>query len=309
MAPPVTLKSRVLGCLLGGALGDAWGGPSEGRAGPLRFELPAGPLLSDDTQLTLAACEAIIESGCVEPENVASHLSRWFQAGRIRGVGSSTLKALRDLAAGTHWALAGARGEFTAGNGASMRIAPVAFLLDPFDSQHRVLIRDVCRITHHNDEAYVGALAVVLAIRSVIMGTWSQDRTFLHAAVEGLPDSAVRDRIEELLLLNLPASEIAGRFGATGHVVDSVPLALHCAQSITSEPLQAVLARTISLGGDIDTIASIAGQLAGTVAGSNGVPHELVADIDGSDELFSIADAFAEFVDNHGPALITRSAT
>jgi len=28
-------------------------------------------------------------------------------------------------------------------------------------------LRDICRITHHNDEAYVGALAVVRAIRLV----------------------------------------------------------------------------------------------------------------------------------------------
>jgi len=297
MAQPVTLKSRAVGCLLGGALGDAWGGPSEGRSGPLRFEVPARPVLSDDTQLTLATCEAILESGSVEPENVAAHLSRWFQSGRVRGVGASPLKALRDLAAGTHWALAGARGEFTAGNGAAMRIAPVAFLLDPVDSQHRVRIRDICRITHHSDEAYAGAMAVVLAIRSVITGTWSQDRTFLHAAVDGLPDSAVRDRILELLPQQLPASDVANRFGATGYVVDSVPLALYCAQSIASEPLPSVLARTIGLGGDTDTIASIAGQLAGTVAGSQEIPHELVADIHGSEEVRSIAEAFAEFVD------------
>ena len=297
VAPPVTLNSRVLGCLLGGALGDAWGGPSEGRAGPLRFEVPAQPVLSDDTQLTLATCEAIMERGCVDPENVAAHLSRRFQAGRVRGLGASTLKALRDLAGGTHWALAGARGEFAAGNGASMRIAPLAFLLDPVDSQHRVVIRDVCRITHHSDEAYAGALAVVIAIRSVIKGTWSQDRTFLHAAADGLPDSAVRDRMEELLTLQLSAADVASRFGTTGHVVDSVPLALHCAQSIAREALQAVLARTISLGGDTDTIASIAGQIAGTVVGSRGVPNELMADVHGSEEVMSIANAFAEFVD------------
>jgi ADP-ribosylglycohydrolase len=65
----------------------------------------------------------------------------------------------------------------------------------------------------------------------------------------------------------------------------------------TSESLQAVLVRTISLGGDTDTIASIAGQISGTVIGSHGVPRNLVADVEGSDEVVSIAGAFAEFVD------------
>lgn len=299
-----TVKTRVLGCLLGGALGDAWGGPYEGMTGPLVFEIPSRPALSDDTQLTLATCQSIIELGRVHPENVASHFLRWFLAGRVRGMGSSTLKAMRDLAVGTHWALAGARGEFAAGNGAAMRIAPLAFLLNPATSQDRTLIRDVCRITHHSDEAYVGALAVILAIHSVFSGAWSQDRNFLAITVDSLPDSAVRDRIEELLPLRLPASDIANRFGATGYVVDTVPLALYCAQSIALEPLLTVLAQTISIGGDTDTIASIVGQLAGTLVGSAGVPDNLVGEVNGGEELKAIAEDFAEFVAKRRPQSI-----
>jgi ADP-ribosyl-[dinitrogen reductase] hydrolase len=297
----------VLGCLLGGALGDAWGGPSEGAVGPVSFDIPARPILSDDTQLTMATCESIIECGRVDPENLGRHFLRWFLAGRIRGMGSSTLKAMRDLAVGTHWALAGARGEFAAGNGAAMRIAPLAFLLNPTDSQERREIRDVCRITHHNDEAYVGALAVVFAIRSVLSGEWSPHHSFLAATVGNLPDSAVRDRIDALLHLRIPAAEVARCFGATGHVVDTVPVALYCAQSIVSDPLPIVLAQAVSVGGDADTIASIAGQLAGTVVGLAGVPYTFVADIDGSDELGVISEAFADFVANNGTACERRN--
>ena len=55
------LRDKVIGCILGGAIGDAMGGPYEGRQGP--FNVSPGILgpLSDDTQLTLATCEAIIE--------------------------------------------------------------------------------------------------------------------------------------------------------------------------------------------------------------------------------------------------------
>jgi ADP-ribosyl-[dinitrogen reductase] hydrolase len=292
----IALKDRVLGCLLGGALGDAWGGPLEGAAGLIEFQIPARPKVSDDTELTLATCESIIERGRVDPENLASHFLRWYRAGRIHGMGSSTLKAMRDLAAGTHWALAGARGEFASGCGAAMRIAPLAFVLNPSDPTDRTVIRDVCRITHHSDEAYTGALAVILAIRSVLSGDWSQKQSFLAAAVNHLPDSAVRDRIEALLSSRLPVSQVAQSFGCTGHVVDSVPLALYCAQSIGVEPLPALLARTISVGGDADTIASITGQIAGSVVGLRGVPSNLVADIEGSNEIISVASTFADFV-------------
>ena len=290
------LEDQVLGCLLGGALGDAWGGPWEGRVGPVRFEVPSRSEVSDDTQFTLATCESITEHGCVDPERLASRLLEWFVQGRISGIGSSTLKAMRDLSAGVHWALAGNRGEYAAGSGAAMRIAPLAFLLDPSKTGDRIIIRDVCRITHHNDEAYVGALAVVLAIRSVLAGTWSQKHSFLNEVVNSLPDSAVRERIEELIPLQISPSEVAARFGSSGYVVATVPLALHCAQYIAEEPLSAVLARTISAGGDTDTIASITGQLAGTVVRTEGVPDGLFSSVENSQEIFQIAGQFAKFV-------------
>jgi ADP-ribosyl-[dinitrogen reductase] hydrolase len=300
MQPSNKTEGQVLGCLLGGALGDAWGGRSEGHAGPVHFEIPIRSEVSDDTQLTLATCESIIKHGPANPERLASHFVEWFVQGRISGIGFSTLKAMRDLSAGVHWALAGSRGEYAAGNGAAMRIAPLAFLLDPSKASDRTIIRDVCRITHHNEEAYAGALAVVSAIRSVLVGYWSQQHSFLSAAFIALPDSAVRDRIEELIRLEISPSEIASRFGASGHVLASVPLALQCAQFITVEPLPAVLARAISLGGDTDTIASITGQLAGTVAQTTGLPNDLFDGVNNREEIFQIAGQFAKFVTQQG---------
>jgi ADP-ribosylglycohydrolase len=67
--------------------------------------------------MTLATCEAIANSGRVDPALIADAFRSWFDERRFSGLGSSTLKALRDLQAGAHWALAGARGEMAAGNG------------------------------------------------------------------------------------------------------------------------------------------------------------------------------------------------
>ena len=89
------------------------------------------------------------------------------------------------------------------------------------------MIRDVCRITHHNDEAYAGALAVVIAIRSILAGDWAPDKTFLATVAESIPDSAVRDRAMELRSLRISPTEVASRFGASGWVVDTVLLALY----------------------------------------------------------------------------------
>jgi hypothetical protein len=46
----------------------------------------------------------------------------------------------------------------------------------------------------------------------------------------------------------------------------------------------------------IVTIASLTGQLAGTVVRATGVPHDLFGGVEGSDEIFQIARRFAKFV-------------
>ena len=271
------LADRARGCILGGAIGDAMGGPFEGQQGPLKFRTHDDWSISDDTQLTLATCESIIETGRVSPEHIASRFVEWHRARRITGIGSSTLKALRDLDAGAHWALAGAKGEMSAGNGAAMRIAPLAFHLDPAFDQDRQIIRDVCRITHHNEEAYVGALVIVVAIRSLAFRQSSPSDLF-QAVLEDLPDSRVRDRILALGTLRNERSvaEVGSEFGASGYVVDSVPLALYAAPLIERFPLDEVLRNVIETGGDTDTIASMTGQIAGAWLGRSQISRELI---------------------------------
>ena len=117
----VQTAGRVVGCILGGAIGNALGGPYEGHSPPITFRLPTQWILSDDTQLTLATCEALSQDGGVSPERIASRFVSWYQQGKLSGLGASTLKALRDLSLGAHWAVAGRKGDMAAGNGAAMR--------------------------------------------------------------------------------------------------------------------------------------------------------------------------------------------
>jgi hypothetical protein len=151
---------------------------------------------------------------------------------------------------------------------------------------YRVLTKLACAAEATNDGG--------TATRAVMSGRWSEQHTFLAAASDGLPDSAVRDRVQALLPLQISASETARRFGASGHVVDSVPLALYFAQSIAFAPPSEVLARTIGAGGIPIRLPRSPGQLAGAVVGAAGIPHERLRDIDGIGEVAGIAERFAE---------------
>lgn len=295
------LEEKIVGCLLGGAVGDALGGPYEGKAaGASAAEEGRGAWsLSDDTQLTLATCEAVISSGgLVEPEAIAARFAAWHRAGRVTGVGASTYKALTELVAGGHWALVGNKGERAAGNGAAMRVAPLAFCLDPADAAERRTVRDVCRITHHNEEACAGALAVLLAVRAAAFGGWAGGGGLLTLVSASLPDSRVKDRLAELsgLSHSAPAAEVAGRFGAGGYVVESAPLALYAAQRAARVGFEGALRELVAAGGDTDTNASIAGQVLGALEGAGGVPGWMLRRLPNLADCERIARQFAETV-------------
>jgi ADP-ribosyl-[dinitrogen reductase] hydrolase len=155
------------------------------------FDIPNG--IIDDTQLTIATCESIIETKRASPEGISKHFLKWFNSRMLTGLGSNTLKALRDLQAGAHWGLSGQSGEYAAGNGAAMRIAQLAFLLNI--SEERMLIRDICNITHKNDEAYVGCLSILHSLDSIITGQWKYGQDLIDLVAPFLPDTSVKDNL------------------------------------------------------------------------------------------------------------------
>ena len=288
-----TRRPRIAGCILGGAIGDSLGAAHEGRpSDQLRLRPPS---LTDDTQLTLATCEALLQSEVVSPESIAERFLSWYRERRLSGLGSSTLKALRDLDAGAHWAISGAGGERSAGNGAAMRIAPVAFRADPFSFEGRRTIRDVCRITHRNEHAYIGALAIALAIQLIVTESWDGQGSLCAVVSRELPDSLVRDRLAATCDLGPEAgpADFAERFGASGFVAESVPLAILAAQSAPRIGFEAVVEQVVAIGGDTDTNASMAGQLAGTWFGEPSLPLHWLDSVPERELLFSVAAEFA----------------
>lgn len=269
------------GCIIGGAIGDCIGGYFENQQN-IQFDtnLNYDWRISDDTQLTLATCEAIIEAkGQIKPEFIAKRFVYWFNNHKITGVGSSTLKALRDLQFGQHWALAGRQGEYAAGNGAAMRIAPLAFV--EYDRQ---VINDVCRITHRNDEAYLGALSVALSIK--YFKTNSNLDGVLEYIIENIADTKIRDRYIEINAEKKHSviEEIAKKYGSSGYVIESVPLAVFAAQKIDKLDLETIFQQIVQCGGDTDTVCSIAGQIIGSRIGYSAIPQRLLSKLEGVGE-------------------------
>ncbi|MCA9575387.1 MAG: ADP-ribosylglycohydrolase family protein [Myxococcales bacterium] len=291
---------RIRACLLAGAVGDAFASASEGTLPATRARPPTWSV-TDDTMLTLATCRAVGAWSRRTSDPLAAHVAREllsdYRAGGLVGLGSSTFGALRSLDMGAHWALSGLDGEYAAGNGAAMRMAPLAFVVDASDPLDRVTIRDVVRITHRHQEALAGALAMLSALQIVAREPVLPRGELLQRVADVLFDSNVRDNIRALLDRDaLVYAEALSLLEPTGYVAHSVPLALVAARHHAHVALEQCLDDVVEGGGDTDTIASMAGQLIGLARGPNAELERLFEQVRDRERIVCEVDAFCAHV-------------
>src|SRR4051812_2803265 len=108
-----TLRERFLGSLLGLAVGDAIGAPFEGLPATAIYHdfggasnILANPPLevlhyTDDTQLTIAVAEALIEDGQIESQTLVRNFAANFDAGR--GYGQGARRIIELMRSGGDW--------------------------------------------------------------------------------------------------------------------------------------------------------------------------------------------------------------
>lgn len=289
---------KVKACLLTGALGDAFGS---------RFELsdiPAGDdawMFTDDTQLTCATCESILEKRKADPAHLAKTFERWYKQQGLVGITASTLMAMVNLQSGATWSTCGDKGDHASGNDAALRTAPLAFILNPLSTADRKLLRDISRITNHNEDAYHGALAMLLAIRFA----QNNSQNFIPNVIRHLPDGPLRDRL--IAVSEVPGAtirDIARKFGNKSHVLESIPFALFAAMQADHLGLPAMLNAIASAGGDTDTNCALAGQLVGVRLGTEAIPNDWMERLrvtPGYPAYYETIKRFADFItQRHG---------
>lgn len=137
------------------------------------------------------------------------------------------------------------------GNGAGMRVSPAGFLARSLDEALWLSDR-VTEVTHNHSEGMKGARATAAAI-------------FLARA--GLAAPKIRQEIVELFGYDLSQSvdEIRPVYRYNERAQDTVPQALTCA--LEADSFEDAIRNSISIGGDSDTIAAIAGGVAEALFG------------------------------------------
>lgn len=316
------LEDRVLGCVLGGAVGDALGAPFEGLwsrdipdsstllADYAEFEgFPRGQF-TDDTQLTVAMLQSVVRLGHVDPGDVARSIARLWRTQAVVGPGGACTAAADRFLAGVPWSECGAAvGQ--AGNGTAMRTAALGlfFLSRPDGLVESVA--QVSRITHQDPRSIAGGVAIASAARLLaarpevdaaeLCRAVADDIRPFHPGfadlVAGLPGRRGAGREAVLEYVAWSGSEIREfpEVIITPYVVPTVLAALWAVTGFPQSWPDAVAA-AIGLGGDVDTLGAIVGGLMGARLGLAAIPDHLTRNVFNAQRLRELAIRYARVI-------------
>ncbi|MCR4703542.1 MAG: ADP-ribosylglycohydrolase family protein [Saccharofermentans sp.] len=202
------------------------------------FELfPKEARFTDDTVLTVAVAEAILNMGDNSPRKCyATHIKAYYSRYPYAGFGNM----FRSWAESPSLQI-----QRSYGNGASMRVSAIGWA---FNDEKEILrqVSESCYYTHHNREAVMCAQAVAIAVFMARTGASKED---------------IRSRLENEFKLHFESIEILrASYQFDSRSIRSVPHAIEA--FFESEDYESCIRRAVSLGGDSDTIAAIAGGIA-----------------------------------------------
>jgi len=284
---PLLLSDRLVGCLIGTAVGDSVGLVAEGLSakrierrypGPWRQRLGFGRgMVSDDTDHAFLVAQALLVSRG-EVANFRSALAwrlRGWLASLPAGTGLATARAILKLWLG--WP-ARSSGVWSAGNGPCMRVALIGVLFANDESRRRALVDASTRMTHRDPKATTAALAVA-ETASWLCGGEGDLLSRLQRCGDDREWGELVAQMKAALSEGTSVSELARRLGCergiTAYAYRTVPLALYAVLRHRKEPRTA-LETLFRCGGDTDTTGAIAGALLGADGGERVFPTEWV---------------------------------
>ena len=258
------MAKRLREAVYGLAVGDAVGVPYEftrrgsfqcaGMTGHGTHDQPAGTW-SDDTSMTLATCASIKNMGKIDCEDIRRQFEAWFYEkkytpfGEVFDCGITCSQAIRNKK--------GKEDERSNGNGSLMRILPLAFVPNITDEQ----IAEVSAITHAHKISKESCIIYVGIAQEIFAGVSPREAIEKHVSEKSiLHRLRYIDRLEE--------KEIR----SSGYVVDSFEAAMW--SLLTTNSYKECIEKAVDLGDDTDTVAAIAGGLAGILYGIENIPKE-----------------------------------
>lgn len=325
-----SLNERIKSILIGVALGDAMGMPTElWTQSMIKEEFPDGVQtfsdsinkgavirdmvagqVTDDTINTVFLIDMLERyNGEVSVSDYIKQLREWSENSELADLvsGPSTRKALDLMAQGVPIT---ETGRFGTTNGAAMKIAPIGIISDYLNLPELVeRVHQICIPTHNTSIAIAGASAVAAAISYTSAGGKDFDKIFelaLSAIDIGLTkgyDVATASLTKRLTIIRelvdnkneVEVLEALYEIWGTGvETIETIPSVFAIVYLAQGYPLKAAQLAA-SLGGDTDTIGAIA---TGICAGIHPIDDiEIISTLENVNQInfAALADKLAKF--------------
>ncbi len=289
------IKCEVIKAVtLGHAVGDALGVPAEfcdrealsqspiaDMIGGGTYSMPAGTW-SDDTSMSLCALDVLAKGEC-DFDKIMDNFGKWLMgedftaSGEVFDVGIACKNSI--IAYHSHkksYKECGQRSEYSNGNGSLMRIYPFVLYLLMRDGEitkdNLELVYEASALTHAHMRSLVGCGIYACILEALINEPTEESikKGLLKAEALLAPNEELSqyNRIFKEDFERLPVEDIS----SDGYVVSSLEAAIWCI--LTTNNYKSCVLKAVNLGEDTDTVAAVAGSLAGALYGLPDIPSQ-----------------------------------
>ena len=307
--------SKIVDSLMGHVVGDAMGTPVEyfmrknlqnnkvtemlGNIG--QHKEPIGSW-SDDTSMQLAFMDSMINKKCIDYDDIMNNFVLWIEKGKYTprnhtfGVGRGCLKALYNYKKGIPALECGNTEERHMSNGSLMRILPVAlysYEKNLLVEEIQELTNNISSLTHRQEAIKLACFMFVMYVIDLLNGINKEDaykkmkeRKYDYSEESiNLYDRLLKDDIRKLKIDEINSS---------GYIVDTIEASFWCL--LNNKTYEDTIIDAINLGQDTDTIACIAGAMAGIIYGMDNIPKRWLDKLQSKEYLLKTFNDFEETI-------------
>ncbi|WP_312356087.1 ADP-ribosylglycohydrolase family protein [Empedobacter sp.] len=300
--------------LIGSAVGDALGVPVEFKSrqylqqnpvtdmmGYGTYNMPPGTF-SDDSSMMFCLAESLCNgynlNDIAEKFQMWMHEGYWTADGEVFDVGISTRKAINRLRVVKNPTEAGSTSESDNGNGSLMRILPLAIFTKDLSIDERCeIVKEVSSITHAHNRSVLACIYYIEFALNVLdsenleeayLNTNFWLKLFLEENEIYKNEFPYFERILNGKLIDLKEDEIK----STGYVMDSLEASIWCL--LHTDSYKDCVLKAVNLGHDTDTIACIAGGIAGIYYDAETIPTNWIEQLARVNDILHLAEQLEE---------------
>ncbi len=316
----MNFSAKMNNCILGYVTADALGVPVEFKSRAVLDSNPVTDMLeygtykqpkgtwSDDSSMTLCTIESL--TGELDYTDLMQRFLLWSENGYMTAwdemfdIGISTRTALARFDRGIPALQCGGSEFDENGNGSLMRILPLVFYLNRTVGENFAqkpasyeIIHNVSRLTHAHPISLIACGIYCAVANELLCGKPIEEavkngintaKKYYRSKIEYAPHLKLFLRVNPDKLAELDRSQIR----SSGYVLHTLEAALWCL--LTTDNFKDCLLKAVNLGNDTDTVAAVAGGLAGLCYDISTLPGDWLACIPKREMIKELCEQFCQ---------------